>query len=372
MRWALAALAALLLGIACSFAPDLSRFPPCGEGGVCAAGSTCLVSEARCIPDCGEAGLCPAPAGDAGPDAGDDGGTDAGVDAGDDGGTDAGTDGGVDGGDAGVALALAPDTLPTGLEGTLYSATLKARGGTPPYAFTTPSALPAGLSLSAEGILSGTPTATGSFNLNIQVEDRSMPPARASGGRELRINEKLRLAGPGILADAPIGTGYEEQLSSTGGIPPYRFSLAEGSTLPSGLSLDTNGRVTGTASGQPVSVTVTARVTDSDTPPQEATRTLAIDTVSIGLLEFRILTRSLPDARSGTPYSYTLRRYAGAQWSVSGPLPPGISFNAADGVLSGTPGAAPDNTTYSFRIILANGLGGTDEEPVSIRVNVKP
>ncbi len=54
MRWALAALAALLLGIACSFAPDLSRFPPCGEGGVCAAGSTCLVSEARCIPDCGD------------------------------------------------------------------------------------------------------------------------------------------------------------------------------------------------------------------------------------------------------------------------------------------------------------------------------
>jgi hypothetical protein len=365
MRWALALVLALLVGAACSFAPDLSRFPPCGEGGACEAGWTCLASEARCIPDCGEK-VCEVPAVDGG-DAGEDGGTDAG----EDGGTDAGDDGGVD---AGTVLSLVPDSLPPGLEDTAYSGTLRAQGGTPPYSFQVTSTLPAGLTFTSQGEVSGTPAVDGEFFISVRVEDRSSPQAQqAFGSIPLRVRQKLRLAGPGILADAPLNIDYVEQLSATGGTGTYTFSLVTDGGLPPGLSLGTNGEVTGRATGGQVLREFTVRVTDNDTPPQEATRELEISTVDTGLLGlgFKILTRSLPDARSGTPYHYVLRRYGGSQWSVRGPLPPGIQFNATTGVLSGTPPAAADNTTSAeFDIVLGNGLGATDTlENVTLRVN---
>ncbi|HTO45284.1 MAG TPA: putative Ig domain-containing protein [Burkholderiales bacterium] len=52
-----------------------------------------------------------------------------------------------------------PATLPAAQVGVPYSFTLTATGGTPPYAWSLASgSLPAGLSLSASGLISGTPT----------------------------------------------------------------------------------------------------------------------------------------------------------------------------------------------------------------------
>ncbi|WIG95719.1 Ig domain-containing protein [Myxococcus sp. SDU36] len=335
MRRALAPLLALLLGAACSFSPDLSRFPPCEEAGVCPAGWTCLASEAHCVPDCGAQGACPAPVGD-----------------------------------AGTALSLDPDSLPVGLEGTAYSGTLKARGGTPPYSFTATSTLPAGLTLNPEGVLSGTPAMDGEFFLAIRVKDQSA--AQASGSIPLRINQKLRLAGPGVLADAAIDSAYVERISATGGQEPYRFSLATGSALPPGLSLASNGEVMGSASGQPAVTRFTVQVTDSGSPSQESTRELALETVAPELLGVRIMTRSMPDARSGTRYSYTLRSYNGTQWSLNGALPPGLMFHETEGVISGTPQAPPEPRRYSFYIIRSNGPAGSVDREVSIRVDEGP
>ncbi len=72
-----------------------------------------------------------------------------------------------------VAVTVNPATLPNGAFGTAYSQTLSAtsaNGGVGPYTFSvTAGALPPGLTLSSAGVLSGTPTAAGSFNFTAQA-----------------------------------------------------------------------------------------------------------------------------------------------------------------------------------------------------------
>ncbi len=72
-----------------------------------------------------------------------------------------------------VAVTVNPATLPNGAFSTAYSQTLSAtsaNGGVAPYTFSvTAGALPAWLTLSSAGALSGTPTAPGSFNFTVQA-----------------------------------------------------------------------------------------------------------------------------------------------------------------------------------------------------------
>ncbi len=61
-------------------------------------------------------------------------------------------------------------SLPAATIGAAYSATLAAAGGVPPYRWEiSRGVLPAGLTLSTDGILSGTPTATGSYTVEFRV-----------------------------------------------------------------------------------------------------------------------------------------------------------------------------------------------------------
>ena len=71
--------------------------------------------------------------------------------------------------------------LPTAQPGTAYSQTLNATGGTSPYTWTLVSALPAGLSLSPGGQISGTPTTAGVTTFTVRATDstfRTFPSKR--------------------------------------------------------------------------------------------------------------------------------------------------------------------------------------------------
>ena len=59
----------------------------------------------------------------------------------------------------------------TGVAGTAFSQTFTSSGGVPTVTFSTSSTLPTGLTLSSAGVLSGTPTQTGSFPIVVVATD---------------------------------------------------------------------------------------------------------------------------------------------------------------------------------------------------------
>ncbi|WP_175650647.1 putative Ig domain-containing protein [Pseudomonas sp. Marseille-P9899] len=67
------------------------------------------------------------------------------------------------------ALTITTPHLPDGTENQPYFVELGATGGYRPTAWTTSSMLPAGLELSRSGLLEGTPTASGTFNLTFEA-----------------------------------------------------------------------------------------------------------------------------------------------------------------------------------------------------------
>jgi large repetitive protein len=144
-------------------------------------------------------------------------------------------------------LSITTTSLPQGQTAIAYNATLSATGGTAPYMWTLKSGtLPAGLSLSRGGIISGTPTKAGAANITVQVSDSATTPQTAdSGNLTLAISGGPLQITSTVATVGTVGTAYQFQLEATGGVPPYSWS-ATPSTLPAGLALSGAGVVSGT------------------------------------------------------------------------------------------------------------------------------
>ena len=160
-------------------------------------------------------------------------------------------------------LAVTTSSLPGGATGSPYpSTTLQASGGVTPYtwALTSGSSLPAGLNLSTGGVLSGTPAAGsgGPYSLTFVVTDSSTAPQTAQATLTLSISSTS--TGPALtltttsLPNATLNSAYSASLTATGGVTPYTFSVANGNSLPAGLTLSAVGAISGTptkAGGRP-------------------------------------------------------------------------------------------------------------------------
>jgi len=248
-------------------------------------------------------------------------------------------------------LAVTTETLPDGTAAVPYSVTLAAAGGTPPFTWSlSDGTLPPGLTLSSAGVLSGTPTATGTFTFTVRVTDSSSPLQTADKQFVVTIYVKLAVA-TSTLPRGTVGKPYSHTLQATGGKPSYTWSLAPGSSLPPGLSL---GGDTGVLTGTPTSpgfFNFTVRVGDSAVPPQVAEQHLAI-TVEDALA---ITTPSpLPDAVKGTAYSQTLQAAGGTApftWSLvpGSSLPAGLSLGSNTGLITGTP-TVTGTFTFTVRV----------------------
>ena len=109
--------------------------------------------------------------------------------------------------------------------------------------------MPPSLNLSANGIISGTPTNGGTFGFFLRVIDATPNTPNTADSDYLSIT----IANPPLqvpttnLPGGTVGVGYNAQLLATGGQPPYSWALATGSLpVPAGLSLASNGIISGT------------------------------------------------------------------------------------------------------------------------------
>ena len=210
-----------------------------------------------------------------------------------------------------AAVTITTATLPGGTVGTPYSQTLAASGGTAPLTWSVSTgALPTGLTLSATGSLTGTPTAAGTFTFTIQVADAT----RATATKSFTITVTALTITTATLPNGTVGTAYTATtLAAAGGAPPYSWSA---SGLPSGLSMSSAGVISGTPAVAG-SFPVTLKVTDS--AQATATQTFTI-TVTAALT---ITTATLPGGTVGTAYTATTLAATGGappySWSASRP-----------------------------------------------------
>ena len=235
-------------------------------------------------------------------------------------------------------LTITTASLPAGAVLTAYSQTLAVTGGTPPYTWrVTSGSLPGGLTLASSGNISGTPTAAGTFTIQVAVSDSQQ--GSASGSFTIKINSAaLVVITTTSLPAGTVGTAYTATtLAATGGTPPYTWSVASGA-LPSALSISS-----GVISGTPAAVgSFTFQVTVTDSQQATATGTFTIRITAAALV---ITTTFLPAGTVGTAYTATTLAATGGTppytWSVApgSTLPGGLSLSSA-GVVSGTPSVA--------------------------------
>ena len=91
----------------------------------------------------------------------------------------------------------------------------------------------------ATGLLSGAPTASGTFNFTATATDAN--GCMGSRAYSLVIGCPAITITPGSLPAGMVAMPFSQQLTPTVGAPPYSFSFNTGSIPPPGLSLSATG-----------------------------------------------------------------------------------------------------------------------------------
>lgn len=280
--------------------------------------------------------------------------------------------GGGDGDGGGGPLNITSTVVDDGVVGQAYNDTVAASGGRGAKSFSiSGGALPAGLSMSAAGVISGTPDGpAGTSSFTVQVSDSATTPATDTQALSIDIADPLAIT-TAALADTAIGDEVDTGIAATGGAGPLSFSVTEGE-LPAGLALDAGGTLAGTVSPGATTETFTITATDSSSPQQTASQTY---TVRVGL---EITTTALATAFGGVEYNDAVDVRGGLppyQWSlVAGTLPDGLAGpDADDGSISGTPvaGCALSTTNLTVQVI-DDDAPAQDATQAGIELTVEP
>ena len=258
---------------------------------------------------------------------------------------------------------------PSGTVGTLYNGTIPVSGGTGPYTCKLNSGtLEAGLSLGANCVITGTPTAPGSVAVTVQATDSKTPATVSTGTVTVTINPAPLTITTGTLPNGTVGVAYSATIGAAGGNAPYSCSLVSG-TLQAGLSLGANCVVSGTPT---VSGTVSlgVKAADSSNPTVSTTGQVgltinpAAPTLTLGNPPPGVVgqpyTGTIPVTGGTGPYKCTLQ---------SGAVPAGLTLNS-NCSLTGTPTggtASPIIGVFDSGNPPANGSG-----PVTITINPAP
>ena len=164
-----------------------------------------------------------------------------------------------------AGLALAGPGLPALRAGRATRHALAVEGGQAPWRFRlADGALPAGLVLTEEGLLVGTPTGRGPFQATIEVRDDAGDVARQAVAGDVAPPDVALI--PASARVTP-GQPFRQALHARGGVPPYRFALEPGGLPPTGITLGEDGVFEGLTAVPAGDYPVTIRITDASTGP---------------------------------------------------------------------------------------------------------
>ena len=153
--------------------------------------------------------------------------------------------------------------------------------GYPVPALTRTGTLPASISFHDDGgghaTINGTPATAdiGTYTITVKAGNGVDPDATRS--ITVEVVPPLSISTTS-LPNAAYRNAYSANLASSGGQPPYSYSVVVGS-LPAGLTLSSAGMITGATTANPGTYLFTVKATDSLHPAQSATKVLSITVV---------------------------------------------------------------------------------------------
>jgi hypothetical protein len=264
--------------------------------------------------------------------------------------------------------------LPSGLVCQPYRAQLQATGGCQPYEwFLVGGRLPAGITLTPDGVIQGETREVGAFTFTVQLKDDLYQFASQTLTLVIEPNPPVILTTalpPALLCNA---SRYMVQLQATGGKPPYTWALV-GGRLPFGMWLDPSGLLQGRPRETGVFVFV---VEVTDACEQKAWQTLTL----VVTVPPEIVTPSnLPDVKThdalelpiqvDPPGDYTWTLITdGALGSLPQPyfgLPAGVQLDPSSGVLRSS--SIQQCGWFQFALQATDRYGASDTQWFELKV----
>jgi hypothetical protein len=245
-------------------------------------------------------------------------------------------------------FAIATESLQAAAVGSPYSAKLETSGIPSNTTWeVTGGSLPAGLTLSKEGAISGTPTAPGSSTFTVKATGNAKDFSGIRvDSRQLTINVTQATAVKLSRRTAEVGIPFRSSFVATGGQSPYIWSA----TSPAWLQVAPDGSLSGVPQKAGL-YNVTAHLVDANGVKTDLQVALVVRP------RLALAAQSLPAASPGHAYRAEIEfsgGVGGLRWTSEGALPGGLKLSAKTGVISGTPRSAG---TFRIRVRVRDALG---------------
>jgi len=267
----------------------------------------------------------------------------------------------------GPGLSIQDQSVPAGTIGQPYSKQLTVwsvtnlnpvQGGPAAATWSIASgSLPPGVNFSSSGLLSGTPTAEGSFTFVVKAAGGGT--ATDTETETLVVRQPVTLTTALGAAKAEVGMPFSSLQSAGGGSGTYTWSVSKGA-LPTGVTLANEGTISG-APTLPGRYAFTLTVTDSES------RSKSVDVTLVIKAKLAFKTLKLKNATAGVAYRSTIVTTGGVApltWTVRGKLPKGFKIGKT-GLLFGTPTKAG---TYRITVTVTDSLGAVAGKTLTLVV----
>lgn len=247
-------------------------------------------------------------------------------------------------------ISITTATLPAAQVGSAFEQTLAVAGGSAPYTWVAVDTLPAGLTLTPAGQITGMPSTAGSFTFAVRVADATQRTATKTFALTISA-PAVSIATAATLPVAVEGVAYNQALQVGTGAAPYRWSAGAGA--PPGISINAS---TGVLSGVPTTrgaYSFSVQLTDNTGASAAKTFNLTVQAPPLTITTVSPLFAGVV----GAPYSQTFAASGTPPytWMMRSSVP-GLTLSQATGTLAGTPEQAG---TYTLTVQVRDGSGGT-------------